>query len=212
MARSIRHWTPRYVVNRLLVAFYERRNPDAPWLTREANRFLARWLRPEHVGLEWGAGRSTIWLAQRVNRLVSIEHDPTWHARVVALLQSRDIRNVDLHLVPLEQLSSDQSPRYVQLDDAHRFQTFDFILVDGMHRDLCARAALGRLRPNGLLIVDNAERYFPCDTSSPGARRARWTDRSPVWREVAEELSAWRRLWTCDGVSDTALFFKPGQP
>ena len=75
MKRSFRHWTFRYLIDRTELLLYERRHPDLPWLTREAVDFLASWLQPSDHGLEWGSGRSTVWLAQRVSRLVSIEHN-----------------------------------------------------------------------------------------------------------------------------------------
>jgi len=41
---------------------YEKTHPDAPWLTAHAIAFLVDWLRPEDTGVEWGSGRSTLWL------------------------------------------------------------------------------------------------------------------------------------------------------
>ena len=93
---------PRYVADRVRLAVHQRLHPDAPWLTAEATEALDRWLRPEHVGIEWGSGRSTVWFAQRVGRLVSVEHDAGWHATVAAQLVANGITNVDYRLAPCE--------------------------------------------------------------------------------------------------------------
>lgn len=36
---------------------------------------------------------------------------------------------------------------------------FDITIVDGTARDLCARAATGKLADNGFIILDNSEAY-----------------------------------------------------
>jgi hypothetical protein len=59
MARSIAHWSPRYVVDRARDLVYRRLHPGVPWLHPAANAFLERHLRPDHRGFEWGAGAST---------------------------------------------------------------------------------------------------------------------------------------------------------
>jgi len=58
--RSIQHWTPRYLKDRLAEAYYHRTHPGHPWLTRWANEMLASYLRSSDVGVEFGSGRSTL--------------------------------------------------------------------------------------------------------------------------------------------------------
>ena len=60
----------RYLHPRAIIAATKRRlwrftDPEAPWLPREVVQFLDSWLTPAHLGLEWGSGRSTLWLARR---------------------------------------------------------------------------------------------------------------------------------------------------
>src|SRR4051812_3857706 len=76
------HWTPRYALNRALSAWFYFRHPEAPWLTPQSIALLDAWLKPSHRGIEWGAGRSTVWVGRRVAHLLSIECDPQWHAWV----------------------------------------------------------------------------------------------------------------------------------
>jgi hypothetical protein len=52
--------------------------------------------------IELGAGFSTIWLSKRFGQIRSFETNPEWHAAVARNVAS----NVDLSLVPLEQLEN----------------------------------------------------------------------------------------------------------
>src|SRR4051812_37225534 len=72
-----------------LVRFYKRwarsQDPTAspmkdevPWMTFGAIEFLQRALREDMVVFEYGSGGSTLFFANRVRRLVTIEHDPEW--------------------------------------------------------------------------------------------------------------------------------------
>lgn len=76
--KSLKHWTPRYIVDRVYMAYYARKENDAPWLTPVANSILNTYLKPTDYGFELGSGRSTLWLARRLGSLTSIEHNPKW--------------------------------------------------------------------------------------------------------------------------------------
>jgi hypothetical protein len=73
MTALLGYRTPRYVCNRTRQYLYERRHPDAQWLTPAAIGLLGSLLRPTDGGAEFGSGRSTIWFAERVTGLTSIE-------------------------------------------------------------------------------------------------------------------------------------------
>jgi hypothetical protein len=203
--RTFRHWTPRYVVNRVALALYERRAPAAPWITRQACEILDQWLQPHHVGIEWGSGRSTLWFAQRVARLTSIEHDAQWYERVKSKLESEGVRNVAYRLAPIDE--HDQQT-YVQAGGGPA-ETLDFALVDGKLRDACMRVAMDRLRPGGLLILDNAEQFVPHRSYSPSSLQRTKAPVSAAWLGLNEQLCQWSCEWTSNGVCDTALYTKP---
>src|SRR5574341_1510870 len=136
---------------------HEWRNPDLPWLSRQAVQILTNWLRRDDRGLEWGSGRSTVWLAGLVDRMTSVEHDPQWHEKVKNELIRRKLFNVDYRLEPVDdqELPSESSP-YLAVAAEFPPLSIDFALVDGLYRDRCAQAALELLKPGGLLIIDNA--------------------------------------------------------
>ena len=210
MSRAYRHLTPRYIVDKLRYMADLRRHPDAPWLTRQANEMLASLILPTDVGLEFGSGRSTLWLARRARHLTSVEHDRTWHASVARQLADQGISNVE-YLFREQDLDEDKADRsgYVRVADTLPAESLDFALVDGIYRVDCVNAVLDRLRPGGLLVLDDAQRYLPSTSSSPGARRQHDGPASPKWSAILEAVRGWRTIWTSSGVSDTAIWFKP---
>lgn len=207
---SFQHWTPRYISDRVREMLYHKAHPDHPWLTEAANAILASYLKPTDVGLEFGSGRSTLWLAQRTAHLTSIEHDDGWYRRVTRMLSDSNQRNVDYRLIPMdvpEERGGDS--RYAGVVDAFETGKFDYLLVDGEYRDSCALKALRTLRPGGVMIIDNINWYLPSNSRSPTSRTAVQRPPGGVWNELDRTLANWRRIWTTSGISDTALFFKP---
>jgi predicted O-methyltransferase YrrM len=209
MPRTFRHWTPRYIISRLAVAYHQRVAPNDPWLTKTACAFLDDWLTGSDVGLEWGCGRSTLWFAARVQRLTSVEHNPQWHSLVQNRLVERGVRNVDLRLVPTVAARGSGPEAYVEV--GHEFEpgSLDFVLVDGQLRSQCAEVALTLLKPGGILIIDNAEWFIPHASRSPGAIVRTGADVAADWRAVVAELRSWRSVWTSNGVWDTAIYSRP---
>ena len=206
--RSISHWTPRYVLDRLTVYAYEKRHPEKPWLTRDPNRFLEDFIRPTDVGLELGSGRSTVWIGRRVHRLHSIETNAIWAERVRGMIAESGLENVvyrEIHGSNESELAGMYESAFVEIPNA----TLDFCLVDGDCRDRCALLALPKLRPGGVLIIDNVNRYLPSISISPASRSLVDGADGQGWLEVEAALCTWRRYWTSSGVTDTAIFFKP---
>jgi predicted O-methyltransferase YrrM len=209
-SRPVRHLTPRYLVNRVRQVMYVREHPGNPWLTPSAIRLLESLLRPADRGAEFGSGRSTIWFASRVAALTSVEHDAQWHQAVTASLIEHGLRNVDYILAPEDQpMENGGSSAYAQVAHAFPDASLDFSLVDGHYRDYSAKFILPKLKPGGLLIIDNVNWYLPCESKSPNSRTAALGPKTPAWAEVAAELANWRSIWTSSGVWDTAIFIKP---
>ena len=209
----MRHRTPRYVYARTRLLFYEHSHPVAPWLTPEAIRMLDSMLMPSDHDLEFGSGRSTIWFAQRVGHLTSVEHDTDWYAVVTGRLKEQELGNVDYMLVPLDQPAElGGNSEYAHTALAFAVSSLDFVLIDGAYRDHTARYALTRIRPGGMLIIDNVNRYLPSNSRLPNSRAPTLGTDGQIRGEVAHDLARWRCIWTSSGVSDTAIYVKPGMP
>jgi predicted O-methyltransferase YrrM len=210
LPRPRRHWTPRYVKDRLQLHVWERRHPDAPWLVAEAVSLLETWLRKSDVVVEFGSGRSTLWFAARAARVISIEHDPGWYARVKAQLETANVHNVEYHRVPVSAAADVdvQEAAYLgPVSDAFAGPA-DVVLVDGILRDATAMWALEHVRRGGMIVIDNVNRYLPHATHSPASLGAEGRPPTERWRAVAATVASWRQAWFTNGVTDTAVFFR----
>jgi predicted O-methyltransferase YrrM len=182
-------------------------HPNWPWLTPQAVRFLDLWLKPTDTVFEWGAGRSTLWIARRVRQITSVEHDPAWFARVKSRAARQNLHNIELKFYPDGQASLSE-PAYVAAINQVRDQ-FDLVVVDGLRREQCALAAIPKLKADGILLLDNANWYLPSATRSPASRSLNDGPASVAWAEFAQQVSGWRVIWTTNGVTDTAMWVKP---
>lgn len=205
---------PEYLVPRVRQILFQRRHPDAPWLSEAAIRFLEAWLRPTDVGIEWGSGRSTVWFAGRVGRLTSVENDPQWHQNVSGMLAAKGVSNVvDSRHVACDLGEQDEPVSHPFAEVANEFadRSLDFAMVDGMIRESCMRAALPKIKPGGLLILDNANRYFPNPSLGGYAtvHEPRSEPRTPAWGRLQAELASWRHGLTTDRMWDTRFWVRP---
>lgn len=202
--RSFRHWRPRYVYDRSRNLIWNRLHSDWPWFTPAAVRFLEVWLTTSDHVFEWGSGRSTIWFARYACSVTSIETSENWFAKVHFIVQRDNLRNVNLLLA-------------AEPDDAGTYASFirrsvpsvDLIVVDGLHRDFCALASIQHLKPGGLLLVDNANWYLPSTSVAPLSRRVGDGPASALWSDFLMKVQTWRKIWTSNGVTDTAIWVKP---
>jgi hypothetical protein len=207
LGRPVGHLTPRYVFDRSRVWIYERRHPDAPWLTADAISILTSMLRPSDNGLEYGSGRSTVWFARRTNSLISVETSCLWHDRVSEMISRQGLGNIVYKYIPANPEVPDDSHRapYIEVANGISPESLDYVLIDGLYRDECALRAVDLLKPGAILILDNANWYIPHTTRSPFSVSA---PANRLWSEFISHVATWRLIWTSNGVWDTALWFK----
>jgi predicted O-methyltransferase YrrM len=210
--RSFQHLTPRYIWNRFLEKAYRRKNPDLPWLTPDANQILSTYLKPSDVGVEFGSGQSTIWFAQRIAKLISVEHDREWYESNSRIFQEEKISNVEYYLRERTEGTDGEKkmPPYVGVVEEIADESQDFALIDGIYRDFCGIAVVDKIKPGGVIIIDNVNHYLPNDSYSPNSRTFAQGPFSELWGEYMEKTKGWRSIWTSNGVSDTTFYFKPG--
>lgn len=186
---------PLYLAGRLRNWLYERHHPDHPWLAPGAISWLVGALRPEMIAFEWGSGRSTLWFARRVKRLTSIESDPAWFDQVDRQVRDAGLSNVDLRHIPLDHAEADTYradysplPANPAAIASVPDESLDLVIVDGWYRPVCARAAIPKLKPGGLLLIDNTDWRDPPHIHVP--RDWPLVHRS---RNVMTETSIWRK-------------------
>jgi len=144
--------------------------PYLPFLSQEAVDFLETLIKPGWRGFEWGAGGSTIWLAQHGVELTSIEHSQEWFDIVEAALIELRLR-ADLRLVDTEHGTDDYVNAIGEFPDRY----FDLIISDGVDesRFFAPRAAVPKLKPGGWMVVDNLA-WNPVDVGIDWANIRTW--------------------------------------
>ncbi len=192
------------MISRLAWSSYQRRNPDAPWLTQQMIEFLKGYLKPTDVFVEFGSGRSTAWLARRVGRMISIEHHAEWHKEITGVLFQQKITNTQYIC------TADDPGSYIAAADATLAGVKpDLILIDGIHREHCAEWALRVIKPGGVILIDNVNWFLPWETFSPPKFGTHPGSRLEKWLNFDRVTRAWRRNWTSNNITDTAAFFAP---
>ena len=117
------------------------------WITVPAKYVFGSLLNPSLVGLEFGSGCSTLWIAERVKHLTSVEHDNVWYERV----KEQQLENVNLVL---------RSPHnYVSVLNNYPDEHFDFVFNDGLaeYRSGCISRSWSKIKPGGFMVIDNSE-------------------------------------------------------
>ena len=138
--------------------FYQRKNPDRPWLSPKAVEYCDSLLNSSMIGFEWGSGRSTRWFSKRLKFLHSVEQDQGWHNFVMNSLGEQKIENVNYYHIEVDghENSLDKQLPYVEKIEEFPDNHFDFIVVDGHFRQQCLHKAQRKLKNGGHLLLDNS--------------------------------------------------------
>jgi hypothetical protein len=148
---------------------------------------------------EFGGGGSSLWLLDRGARLTVVEHHRGWYEELRRILPS----TVDLILcepAPEGVVASDaESGRffdeYVQAINAQRDDSLDLVIIDGRARVACGLAAMNKVKPGGMLLLDDSDRR----------RYGRLIDALATW-----ERADFRGLKAGGGgVHQTSIWFRP---
>jgi len=200
------HRTPKYIISRLKQIYFEKRNPNAPWLTKSSVELLDQLLMPTDIGVEFGSGRSTHWLAQRSSLLHSVENNEQWFK--IVSKQIAHLIHVKYYFKSINKFQPERSD-YLDILEKLSPASVDYILNDGKIRDYVALRSVEKLKSGGLFILDNAERYLPNSLKLPSSIGNKKQELSKEWGQFAAKTSEWRKIWTTDGVSSTLILFKP---
>lgn len=121
-------------------------NLPIPWYTYPAIEFLEDKVKRDFSVFEFGGGQSTLWWADKVKQVISIESDEGWFNQIHQQMPL----NVQLNLESDEKKYADFILQYPD-------KYFDVIIVDGINRNSCLENSLDKLKENGLLIFDNTD-------------------------------------------------------
>lgn len=169
--------------------------PDEPYIVRKAIGVLDFLLGPSDEVFEWGSGGSTVWIAQRVKRVVTVDHDPKWHDAVIEKAKRAGVRSrITFHLITPLQIDP-----YADVITAYH-QDWDAIIIDGKSetRGSCTVEAIERVKPGGFIMLDNSE---ASKASRELLDRTGWLTRTRVGDVyLGDELM---------GKTETGFWFKP---
>lgn len=166
-AHRWRHWwrSLPYVYDSLALA-----RLGVPWWTYDAIVSIDEWIYRQDKPLrafEYGSGASTLWLAERVSAMVSVEHDAEFGRLMLGALADRP--NVELHVVEPKVMPEPSTPSAKEGYDGCDFTDyvrtiretegeFDLIVIDGRAREACLTEARPRLAQGGIIVFDNSRR------------------------------------------------------
>jgi hypothetical protein len=174
---------PRWIESFLPGYFMHR---GVPWLCFDLIDWLDAALGDAPRVFEYGSGGSTRYWLRHDATVTSVEHNAGWYQVVRRACGGHP--RLDYRLVepaPLETgvvadasdpaLYHSADPAYRQMDfrayvtqiDAFPDAYFDVVLVDGRARAACIRNAAPKVKPGGMLIVDNANREWYLKQTRP---------------------------------------------
>ena len=117
-----------------------------PWMNYGVIAFLEDRLDRSMKLFEYGSGNSTLFFAEHVGRVVSVECDQGWHDYVKASLPD----NVELLYSPKG------GEEYVSIIE-QRDEKYDVVVVDAEDRVACMLNAEKGLSDGGVILLDDSE-------------------------------------------------------
>ena len=119
-----------------------------PWWTYSFTDFLKGRLRSDMNIFEYGAGNSTIFLANFAETVTSVEHDELWY---------KYLQNKLLKYKTNVRLIYQNPENYVDEIQKHK-EKYDIVIIDGIKRNECAQKSVDYLSEQGVIIFDDTDR------------------------------------------------------
>lgn len=119
-----------------------------PWVTYGFIDFISERLNKTMDIFEYGSGNSTLWYAQKVNSVASVEHDRSWFEKIKNSMPN----NVNIYYQELI-YNGEYSTFSTKLD-----KKFDIVIVDGRDRVNCIKNAINSIKEDGVIVLDDSER------------------------------------------------------
>ena len=138
-------------------------------------QIIKKYLKESNIMLEYGAGGSTLYFAQYVNKYISIEHDYEWIEKIKHL--ENFSKNIELYYcqpnnpikLPVWRGSFADFKDYINYIDNLPYKKYDIVLIDGRARQYCAEKVLNFIDTNSIVFIHdfferkryhNIKRYY----------------------------------------------------
>lgn len=118
-----------------------------PWMNYSFIDFLEPRLKCTMNVFEYGSGYSTLYLAERVRSVTSIEYDKEWFNKMKEALNDKD--NCEVYYYP-------EPEKYKVAIKEHDGEAFDIVIVDGRDREECIKHIIPYLGDSGVVILDDS--------------------------------------------------------
>lgn len=158
------------------------------WLPYGLTDALRDRIGPSTRVFEYGGGGSTAWFADLGAEVTTVEHHPEWLAHLTEQFRT------DARVTLVQRSDADGYAEYVAAIDDHPDASFDVVVVDGRERVRCFERAIPKVKPGGVLILDDVDR----------ARYARAFDLVDWPREVVHGFAPCKPT-----MGHTAVFTRP---
>lgn len=116
-----------------------------PWLHTDVIQYLENIIQPDFEVLEFGAGGSTLWFAERVREIISVENREEWRQEVNKRLTGSNIAIKTIgNIFPFGE-----------------YRRFDLLFIDGEpvgERATWIMTAPKLVKSGGWVVLDNANR------------------------------------------------------
>lgn len=149
---------------------------NMPPIEEDAFKWLQDYIKPNMIVFEYGSGNSTLYFGDTVDLIVSIEHS-SGKFYIMEEFVKRVKYNFIYKLIqpiedpkpfPYSHLSYGSSHKnylyhsfkdYVNYINTYSDSFFDIILINGMSRASCIAASRPKIKKDGIIIVNDSERY-----------------------------------------------------
>lgn len=154
-------FVPRYVYHNLLSKKYPL-DFCLPWWPYSAIEYVDSIVGGKNV-FEYGSGGSTLRYGKKAKKIVSIESDENWFARIRKSLNDLDIQNVEILLKKFDFKNPKEFDKSDYLNSLAS-SDFDIIIIDGQdysfnERVSCYKHAENFVKEGSIIIVDDFWRY-----------------------------------------------------
>lgn len=119
-----------------------------PWFTYPSVSFLSSRMKKDFRLFEFGSGNSTLWFAQRVKSIVSVENDAGYYDYMKDRINA--CGNVDYRYA---EIGVNYNQQILEFENE-----FDIIVIDGRERVKCCINSFKALKKDGVIIWDNSDR------------------------------------------------------
>lgn len=149
-------------------------NISLPWISFSSFDFLQSVIGTDFKVFEYGSGGSTLFFLNRVNELISVEHDLEWKKNVEQKINKRLLKGkheyffvppinkqvslIEASSAQFEEFRNSDFIDYVAIIDKYDDNYFDLIVIDGRARPSCLKKSVTKVKPGGYILFDNSER------------------------------------------------------